>query len=182
MSQWWITGSGGRAARFKTSNCSLTSSVTAMNNRLKWESFVPTTNQSLWCTWMSTPQLSSNCLSNLAKYEQPERGHWYCYIIPFCRTTTYIESFFPSTTRKCNQLPKISSWPNPGIREFRNMQHRRRECIFFISISNYKCILAWHTLSQFLLVHNETMPQERSFPLPTEELLIQRRVTTLHLC
>ena len=34
------------------------------------------------------------------------RGHKYKYRVPYCRTNTYKDSFFPSSIRLWNQLPK----------------------------------------------------------------------------
>ena len=97
-----------RAARFVTNNYSSTSSVTAMLDRLEWE----TLRQRRIKTRAAMMYRVFHCLvaiplpSQFSQTGAATRGHQHRYRVPFCRTTIYRESFFPSTIRLWNQLPE----------------------------------------------------------------------------
>ena len=97
-----------RAARFVTSNYSTTSSVTAMIDRLEWENLHQRRARAK-ATMMYRVVHSLVAIQLPPQFSQTgaaTRGHQHRYRIPFCRTTVYKESFFPSTIRVWNQLPE----------------------------------------------------------------------------
>ena len=95
-----------RAARFVTGNHNPTDSVTAMIDELGWES-LQTRRQRAKLTMMfrishSLVAISQSPLQHLGA---ATRGHQQRYRIPYCRTSVYKESFFPSSIRLWNALP-----------------------------------------------------------------------------
>ena len=88
-----------RAARFVTGDHRYTSSVTAMTENFSWETFQHRRQQAkaimmyrivhAMVAIPASPHLQLLCTAT--------RGHQLKYRVPYCRTNTYKDSFFPSS-------------------------------------------------------------------------------------
>ena len=89
-----------RAARFVTNNHNPTDSVTAMLDELGWDSLqIRRQRAKLTMTFRISHFLIAISQSSLQHLGAATRGHQQRYRVPYCRTSAYKESFFPSTIR-----------------------------------------------------------------------------------
>ena len=97
-----------RAARFVTGDYRYTSSVTAMTENLSWETFQHRRQQvkAIMMFRIVHAMVAILAFPHLQLMGAATRRHQYKYGIPYCRTNTYKDSFFPSSIRLWNQLPE----------------------------------------------------------------------------
>ena len=95
------------AARFVCNNFNRTASVTAMLNHLNWPTLECRRNQAkLHMFYKIINNIISISHDHLIQSSTTTRGHSMRYIQLAARTNTYSYSFFPSTIRLWNSLPK----------------------------------------------------------------------------
>ena len=97
-----------RAARFVTGDYRYTSSVTAMTESLSWEALQHRRQQTNAIMMFRIVQamVAIPAFPHLQLLVAATRGHQYKYRIPYCRTNTYKDPFFPSSIRLWNELPE----------------------------------------------------------------------------
>jgi hypothetical protein len=96
-----------RAALFVTNNYNTTSSVTSVMERFEWEKLSQRRKAKATMMYRVIHSLVAILIPNFTNnIGASTRGHTSRYKVPFCRTTIYKESFFPSTIRIWNQLPE----------------------------------------------------------------------------
>ena len=97
-----------RAARFMTGDYRYTSSVTAMTESLSWETLQHRRQQAKAIIMFRIvhAMVAIPAFPHLQLLGAVSRGHQYKYRIPYCKTNTYKDSFFPSSIRLWNQLPE----------------------------------------------------------------------------
>ena len=98
----------GRAATFVTGDYPYTSSVTAMTKSLSWETLQHRRQQAkaIMMYHIVHAMVAIPASPHLQLLGAATRGHQYKYRVPYCRTNTYKDSFFPSSIRLWNQLPE----------------------------------------------------------------------------
>ena len=96
-----------RAARFVTGDYRYTSSVTGMIESLSWETLQHRRQQAkaIMMFRIVHAMVAIPASPHLQLLGAATRGHQYRYRVPYSRTKTYKESFFPSSIRLWNQLP-----------------------------------------------------------------------------
>ena len=97
-----------RAARFVTGDYRYTSSVTGMIQSLSWETLQHRRQQAkaIMMFRIVHAMVAIPASPHLQLLGAATRGHQYRYRVPYSRTKTYKESFFPSSIRLWNQLPE----------------------------------------------------------------------------
>ena len=97
-----------RAARFVTGDYRYTSSVTGMIESLSWETLQHSRQQAkaIMMFRIVHTMVAIPASPHLQLLGAATRGHQYRYRVPYSRTKTYKESFFPSSIKLWNQLPE----------------------------------------------------------------------------
>ena len=90
-----------RAARFVTGDYRYTSSVTAMTESLSWETLQHRRQQAkaIMMFRIVHAMVAIPAFPHLQLMGAATGGHQYKYRIPYCRTNTYKDFFFPSSIR-----------------------------------------------------------------------------------
>lgn len=107
-----------RAARFVTGDYNRTSSVTSMMADLNWETLAERRAKAqVTLLYKITYELVDiPCRVYLTPQQTTSRGHDLRFFLPYCRTVTYKQSFFPTASRLWNQLPaQLVNIPDPEV-------------------------------------------------------------------